>query len=128
MKIFTKNNFNRIFDSSSIHWTADVMQNLIFLRSCEYRANEELLLKGYVTINEIYDMIGLEKVDKGDHIGWVFYPDSEDKILCNSGLYKERICFDIHSSSCLNNPNVSLSFNIDSAWAGDISSLEKRGR
>lgn len=36
----------------------------------EYEVNKEVTTNFYATINELYDMVGLEKIDGGNNIGW----------------------------------------------------------
>lgn len=36
----------------------------------EYELNKEVTTNFYATLNEYYDMIGLDKIDSGDSIGW----------------------------------------------------------
>lgn len=42
----------------------------------EYHLNRNFVLRGYVTLNEFYEFLGLQKLDFGDEIGWSCY-DSE---------------------------------------------------
>lgn len=36
----------------------------------EYHLNRNYILRGYATLNEFYDLLGLEKTDYGDTLGW----------------------------------------------------------
>lgn len=36
----------------------------------EYHLNRNYTLRGYATLNELYDFLGLEKIDCGDVLGW----------------------------------------------------------
>lgn len=125
MKTFTKNDFRRVFDDSSPYWTTDPLRNLIFLRSCQYRANEQLLSYGYLTINEVYRMIGLkEGPAQGDNIGWVFYQFSDDETIRDFGLHHERVDFGLPDTINIDDPDIPLYFDIDTVWSGDISLIQ----
>lgn len=39
--------------------------------NAEYHLNRNLMLRGYSTINEFYDFLGLENTEYGDELGWV---------------------------------------------------------
>lgn len=40
------------------------------VRNAEYHLNRNFILKGYATLNEFYEFIGIDKVEGGDNIGW----------------------------------------------------------
>ena len=38
--------------------------------AAQYHANRNLVLRGYVTLNELYEFLGLEPTDYGNTVGW----------------------------------------------------------
>jgi hypothetical protein len=40
------------------------------VQHAEYRLNQELHSRGWVTINEFYEWLGMESIDGGDELGW----------------------------------------------------------
>lgn len=38
--------------------------------AAQYHINRNFVLRGYVTLNEFYDFLGLDPTDKGDVVGW----------------------------------------------------------
>ena len=44
--------------------------------AAQYHINRNFVLRGYVTLNELYDFLGLEPTDYGNTVGWVV----EDKL------------------------------------------------
>ena len=48
-----------IFDKRCYNWTSDFEWNSLFLRSAEICLNDKLALRGYVTIFEVYEYLGL---------------------------------------------------------------------
>ena len=57
----------------------------MFLRSQEAYANEKLKAKGYLFLNEVYSMLGIQETKAGQMIGWVYDPEVEHKI--DFGIY-----------------------------------------
>lgn len=56
---------------TSSQWSDDPGYNLITLRSHQRYANDKLHLKGHITLNEVYDALGLERTKEGFVVGWV---------------------------------------------------------
>ena len=40
------------------------------VRTAEYHLNRNFTLRGYATLNELYDFLGLSHIDGGDDLGW----------------------------------------------------------
>lgn len=38
--------------------------------NAQYHLNRNLMLRGYVTLNEFYDFLGIEQIKDGDDLGW----------------------------------------------------------
>ena len=38
--------------------------------TAQYHINRNFVLRGYVTLNELYDFLGLEPTDYGNTVGW----------------------------------------------------------
>nr|DAE23830.1 MAG TPA: hypothetical protein [Siphoviridae sp. ct9lR64] len=49
-----------IFDRHCCQWEPNIDYNLMFLRSIERHSNDKLKLRGYVTIFEVYESLGLK--------------------------------------------------------------------
>ena len=61
----------RIFDDSCLSWTKDPEYNLMYLRTQERYANEMLNHKGYLFLNDIYKMMGMDLSKAGQVVGWI---------------------------------------------------------
>ena len=46
-----------------------------------YHLNRNLALRGDVTVNELYQFLGIEKIENGDDIGWTFDDLMEDGMI-----------------------------------------------
>jgi hypothetical protein len=66
----TRSLYARAFDPSNKHWANHSDSNRIFLQVQEAYANDVLNAKGFVFLNDIYDMLGFERTAAGQLIGW----------------------------------------------------------
>ena len=64
--------FARFFDETSTCWQKDAEYNLMFLRRQQEYANQLLKTRGYVFLNEVFEMLGLQKSKEGQLIGWIY--------------------------------------------------------
>lgn len=63
--------YARFFDRGNEHWCKNPQNSLNFLRAQQSYANNVLQSRGYITLNEVYDLIGLPKSIEGQFVGWV---------------------------------------------------------
>lgn len=68
--------YARIFDAGCKGWEKDPEHNLVFLRAQERYANDLLVSRGHLFLNEVYDMLGIPRSKAGQVVGWVYDPDS----------------------------------------------------
>lgn len=105
--------YARFFDDGCTGWTKDAEQNLYFLRCQEHYANEVLTKKGYLFLNDVYDMLGIPRTKAGQIVGWIY--DEKNPIGDNRvdfGLYE------LHNEKVRDFVNgyervVLLDFNVD---------------
>lgn len=64
--------FARFFDECSTEHTKDPEYNLMFLRRQQDYANELLKARGHVFLNEVYDMLGIQRTKAGQVVGWIY--------------------------------------------------------
>ena len=60
----------RFFDSSNPNWKPDASWNRYFLMSQQAYANDRLHALGHVTLNDIYDWLGFDRIPEGQLFGW----------------------------------------------------------
>lgn len=120
--------YTRVFDESCVGWVKDPEQNMFFLRQVEKQANSVLKRKGMLFLNDVYEMLGFQKTQTGQIVGWVFDENNPDHIGDNHvsfGLYD--FCgiekYDERKRAFINGleRSIVLDFNVD----GDIYSLLK---
>lgn len=64
--------YARFFDESSRLWEKNGEYNLMFLRAQQQRANDMLRSRGFLFLNEVYRMLGIQETVAGQCVGWVF--------------------------------------------------------
>lgn len=67
-----KDIYGRWFDETNRHWDKDHGYNPNFLDNQQKWANIQLKTRGHVFLNEVYDMLGMERTDVGQQVGWVY--------------------------------------------------------
>lgn len=69
--------YARFFDSSSRDWKKDPEYNLMYLKTQEQYANDLLRGKGYLYLNEVYNLLDIPETKAGQVVGWVYDPTGE---------------------------------------------------
>lgn len=114
--------YSCIFDSAnSRYWSKDPWENKSFLKSVQKEANAKLIKNGYLFLNDVRKMLGMEPIIAGQVVGWIW--DVEDTERSN------MIDFDVFNSTdeytrrfldgyeaC-----VVLDFNVDGVIVDDLS-------
>ena len=111
--------YARFFDSASPYWEKDAEYNLMFLRQQERYANDLLKANGYLFLNDVYKMLGIDPTKAGQVVGWIYDPENP-----NGDNYIDFGIYDEHNQAkraFVNGweRNILLDFNVD----GDIWSL-----
>lgn len=105
--------YARFFDESSPNYTRRSGENRIFLTTAQQMFNDILNRRGYVTLNQVYDHLGLEETPEGQYIGWYRRNQgSEDVKYIDFGIFNldnERTRAFINDQE----PSVLLDFNVD---------------
>ena len=48
------------FDSKNYNWTGDQVYDRMFLKTVEQRINDAIKVRGYIYLNQIYELLGCE--------------------------------------------------------------------
>lgn len=64
--------YARFFDELNPNYEKDAEFNLMFLRAQQQYANDLLISRGYLFLNDVYDMIGIPRTKAGQIVGWVY--------------------------------------------------------
>lgn len=63
--------YARFFDQNTKNWNRERSYNQMFIQCQQNYANDRLHAMGHVFLNEVYDMLGLERSREGAVVGWV---------------------------------------------------------
>lgn len=67
--------YARFFDETCTGWSRDAEYNHMFLKQQQAYANDLLRTRGHVFLNEVYDMLGMQRSKAGQQVGWVYSKD-----------------------------------------------------
>lgn len=109
--------YSIVYDDGNIGWSKNPEDSKYFLIQQQNYANEKLKSRGYLTLNDVYDMLGAQKTKAGFTVGWVY--DEKNPVGDN---FVDFGIFDIHNAKARDFVNgyekvIILDFNVD----GDIS-------
>lgn len=101
--------YAKFFDETSPEWMKSPEYNLQFLKCKQNIANDILHTRGYIFLNEVYDMLGLPMTQAGQLVGWIMGAgdDYVDFGLYNGYSEKVRDFINGYERSIL------LDFNVD---------------
>lgn len=113
--------YARFFDETCTGWEKNAEFNLTFLKLQQSYANEKLKAQGHLFLNEVYDMLGMQRSKAGNVVGWIYDPNHPERdSYVDFGIYD--LC-DERKRAFVNGyeRSILLDFNVD----GDIWSLMK---
>lgn len=105
--------YARFFDETCPAWEKNAEDNLYFLRCQQTIANQMLQSRGHLYLNEVYDLLGMQRSEAGQIVGWVYdekHPVGDNFV--DFGIYdlydeQKRLFVNGHERSIL------LDFNVD---------------
>ena len=105
--------YARFFDDGCNGWTKDPEYNLTFLKNMQRYANDQLKSKGHLFLNEVYDMLGIDRTKAGQVVGWVY--DEKNAVgdnFVDFGIYD---LYDERKRAFVNGyeRTILLDFNVD---------------
>lgn len=69
--------FARFFDDGCKGWSKSSERNLKFLVDQQRYANDKLRSRGWVLVNEVYEMLGIPVTEAGSQVGWMYDENSD---------------------------------------------------
>jgi hypothetical protein len=99
--------FGKWFDAASPYWEKDSELNRIRVQCNQSYANQLLQARGYLFLNEVYEMFGIERTQIGNVVGWLSTGDGDG--------YVDFGTFEAHDINLMQHrePNIWLDFNVD---------------
>ena len=111
--------YARFFDDGCNGWSKDPELNKMFLLKQQSYANDLLKSRGHLFLNEVYDLLGIQRTKAGNIVGWIY--DEKNPVGDN---FVDFGIYDINRPKNRDFVNgyertIILDFNVD----GDILSL-----
>lgn len=105
--------YAKLFDDGCRGWEKDPEYNMLFLRKQQDYANEILKSRGHVFLNEVYDLLGIDRTKAGNIVGWIY--DEKNPVGDN---YIDFGIYDIYKNANRRFINglektIILDFNVD---------------
>lgn len=99
--------YARFFDEYNPNWQKNAELNKLFVQCQQNYTNHLLGARGHVFLNEVYDLLGIERSQAGQVVGWVIGGNGDNFI--DFGL------FEAYSSQFVNGGerSIILDFNVD---------------
>ena len=77
---YDNSEYARCFDETCIGWTRDPEYNMMFVKQIQNWANDRLQSKGYLYLNEVYEMLGIQRTKAGQVVGWLYNGDGDNYV------------------------------------------------
>lgn len=108
--------YSVVFCEGNLGWTKSADLNKYFLIQVQNQANDKLKADGILTLNQVYDMLGVPRTQIGQFAGWVYTEDSSV-----GDNYVDFGIFDMYNEKACDFVNgYERSFIIDFNCMGDI--------
>lgn len=66
----SEKNYIKVFDEYNQMWTDDREYNIMFIKRVENYINDKLRMLGWVSLNEVYDLLGFPRELEAQVVGW----------------------------------------------------------
>lgn len=97
--------------ATSNSWSPTPDYNIIFIRAQQNYANQLLLARGHVLLNDVYDGLGLERTPAGAVVGWVLDKGGDNYI--DFGVFENQLTTEVMDFAMGREEGVWLDFNVD---------------
>jgi hypothetical protein len=116
--------YAKYFDELNKNYEKTPEYNRIFLKVQQDYANDMLRARGHIFLNEVYDMLGIDRTGAGSVVGWVISDDGDNYV--DFGLFNRN---DPGAVDFVNGREGAflLDFNVDGVIWDLIEKPKKRG-
>jgi hypothetical protein len=96
-----------IFDEGNPNWSPNAEFNKVFIKCQQNYANDRLISRGFIFLNEVLNDLGFPPTHAGQYVGWMMNDGGDNYV--DFGL------FEAHQSGFLAGvePSIILDFNVD---------------
>lgn len=99
--------YAKFFDESSVHWKKDPEYNRLYIQCQQNYANDLLKSRGHVFLNEVYDMLGVDRTQAGQVVGWIWNGEGDNYITF--GIFEAENARFVNGTE----RSILLDFNVD---------------
>lgn len=113
--------FSVLFDeTTSKSWKKNSEYNLMFLKAQQSIANNMLKARGYLFLNEVYDLLDIPaKTKAGQVVGWIYDPNDENREnYVDFGIYVNDLAHTMFVDG--DESSIWLDFNVDGNILNDL--------
>lgn len=103
--------YARFFDRSCSSWEPIPSHNIVFLQCQQNWANDRLKAKGHLFLNEVYDMLGIERSPAGQVVGWLWKGDGDNYV--SFGIFDKEVSEEQWEFITGREDAILLDFNVD---------------
>jgi hypothetical protein len=106
--------YARLFNEYNPNYSPLPEYNFMFLRTAQNMANDKLRSKGYLFLNDVLDILGMERIPDGQLVGWM--ADAErfgGDGFVDFGIFDEQDSLRIHEFIMNRENELLLDFNVD---------------
>lgn len=104
--------YAQVFNKHCDNFTENPSHNLRYLKECQNLCNDKLHERGYLFLEEVYDIIGLKKLPCIYGIGWWIDKDEDNDNYVDFGIYDRTKKTSRDFVNGLQ-PDIILDFNVD---------------
>lgn len=123
--------YSAVFDQYSDRWRRSWMPEQVwdYLRQKEREANDMLRIRKHIFLNEVYDLLGLERTEEGALVGWILTKNNpESKVDFGLKLIPESRRREFLTAQCNEDIWLRLHFNPDGLIYNMIDKTPRRMR
>lgn len=103
--------YAKLFGPDNKNWDRKPEYNVMFLRTQQQWANDLLRSRGHVFLNEVYDMLGMDRTRAGAVVGWLH--DSDGDGFVDFGIWDPAREFQFLDFVTGREGSILLDFNVD---------------
>lgn len=104
--------YARCFDQTCSNWSREQWKNQFFIQCQMNYANQMLHARGHVFLNEVYDLLGMQRTPEGAVVGWIRdNPNGGDGYI-DFGVFQGDL-FEAQRFVRGDNDSIWLDFNVD---------------
>lgn len=116
--------YARFFDEGNLNYQKDHGFNRMFLNAQQNFANDFLRHRGYIFLNDVYDMLGMDRTPEGAVVGWIMGSREGDSYV-DFGIFNDPDSLEKRLFVNGDERSVLLDFNVDGVIFDKLDQIKK---